>query len=175
MKSTYQEELYTTPLDRNSEFYKSQERRAAKLAAEIERGITTNIHLAEERGQVSARFPYMDAEEMCFRCVCVPLKMSQVVGTEEMDEEDRYGAVVRTNEKKKKPPPGLGGGTGKYVPPQKRAQMVRHPLFRNSLFREPYSRLSALQESEKHDKPDRYASRAAIFNFANYTYFASAE
>lgn len=72
VQTTYQEELYTTALDRSSDFYKQRERAAARIADEIERGLTANVHMAEERGHVA--------------------------GTDEneLDEEDRYGAVVRS-------------------------------------------------------------------------------
>jgi len=79
----YDEEIYTTALDRTKSDFKKREQEAIKIAAEIEKASTENIHLAEERGQI--------------------------IDDSDMDEEDRYGAVIR------KP--------GKYVPPNLRKQM----------------------------------------------------
>lgn len=70
VKTDYKEELYTTVLDPSSSKISMAE--AERIAAEIERGTkvdTTNIHLLEERG---VELDYGD-----------------------MDEEDRYGAVIR--------------------------------------------------------------------------------
>jgi len=82
----YDEELYTTVLDRTKSDFKKREQEAIKIAAEIEKASTENIHLAEERGQI--------------------------IDESDMDEEDRYGAVIRKPEK-----------YGKYVPPNLRKQM----------------------------------------------------
>jgi len=79
----YDEEIYTTALDRTKSDFKKREQEAIKIAAEIEKASTENVHLAEERGQI--------------------------IDDSDMDEEDRYGAVIR------KP--------GKYVPPNLRKQM----------------------------------------------------
>lgn len=83
MKTSYQEELYTTALDRGAKGYAQRAAEASRLAAEIEgRTADGNIHLAEERGQMHT-------------------------GSEEMDEEDRYSSVIRSD---------------KYVPPAKRSK-----------------------------------------------------
>lgn len=84
VKSDYDEAMYTTSLDRNSEEYKKRERQAEKLAKEIEGSETSNIHVAEERGKM--------------------------VDDGLMNEEDRYGAVVRN--------------PGSYVPPPVRKKEV---------------------------------------------------
>jgi hypothetical protein len=47
--TTYNEEVYTTRLDRDR--CGISEAEAARIAFEIERGNTSNPHLAEERGQ----------------------------------------------------------------------------------------------------------------------------
>ncbi len=67
VKSTYDENLYTKPLNRD-EFTSEQIQKAEKYAREIEGTRSTNIHLQEERGQVLER---------------------------EIDEEDLYSGVVR--------------------------------------------------------------------------------
>ncbi|KAL9654005.1 hypothetical protein ABK040_014214 [Willaertia magna] len=72
--STYEEHVYTTYLDRDSEFYKLHEEKAQKIAEEIERqtpGDNTNIHILEERGLLNQ----MD-----------------------YSEEDLYSSVIRENE-----------------------------------------------------------------------------
>eukprot|EP00762_Andalucia_godoyi_P002652 ANDGO_03294.mRNA.1 Ataxin-2 homolog len=68
VRSNYEESLYTTALDRDSEFYKKNASRASKIEAEIlANGGSDNVHLREERG----------------------------LENEEIDEEERYGAVIR--------------------------------------------------------------------------------
>jgi len=79
----YDEEIYTTALDRTKADFKKREQEAIKIAAEIEKASTENIHIAEERGQI--------------------------IDDNDVDEEDRYGAVIR------KP--------GKYVPPNIRNKL----------------------------------------------------
>lgn len=85
VRTDYREELYTTALDPNKSKISMAE--AERLAAEIERGNkmdTTNIHLLEERGIE--------------------------IDDGDMDEEDRYGAVIREA-------PKLGGAKGPTPPP----------------------------------------------------------
>ncbi|KAJ1655689.1 poly(A)-binding protein binding protein [Dispira simplex] len=84
LKTNFNEEIYTTKLDRSHPNYKKQEAEAERIAQEIIKGTTTNIHVAEERGLIIAE--------------------------EDMNEEDRYGAVIRDA----KP--------GKYMPPAVRRQ-----------------------------------------------------
>lgn len=48
--TTYDEDLYTTRLDRSGPGYKERETRAEVLAREIEQGISGNVHVMEERG-----------------------------------------------------------------------------------------------------------------------------
>lgn len=73
VQTSFDESIYTTPIDRAAPDFKQREARAFKLAKEIldNSGNVTNIHLAEERGLV--------------------------LGTD-YDEEDLYGAVVRTGD-----------------------------------------------------------------------------
>lgn len=67
--TSFDESLYTTPLDRSGGDFKKREAMAQRLAKEIlENSAGGNVHMAEERGQA------MEAD---------------------YDEEDRYGAVVR--------------------------------------------------------------------------------
>lgn len=75
VKDSWDENLYTTKLD-SKKFTAEQRAHAAKMAREIERKESGNMHMQEERNQVmSADFA-------------------------DMDEEDRYGAVVGTGRSK---------------------------------------------------------------------------
>jgi PAB1-binding protein PBP1 len=51
VKTSFNEELYTTKLDRSRPDFKEKERKAQIIADEILGGVTSNSHLAEERGQ----------------------------------------------------------------------------------------------------------------------------
>mmetsp|Transcript_360 Transcript_360/g.657 ORF Transcript_360/g.657 Transcript_360/m.657 type:complete len:760 (-) Transcript_360:8-2287(-) len=55
IKTDYHEDLYTTKLDRNARDFTQKEKLAAQIAAEIEGKSSSNIHLMEERGQLSAK------------------------------------------------------------------------------------------------------------------------
>ena len=50
-KSTFDMDLYTTPLDKSSSFYKANAKKAGDIAASIEGKVATSVHEAEERGQ----------------------------------------------------------------------------------------------------------------------------
>ncbi|KAL9108791.1 MAG: hypothetical protein Q9227_006448 [Pyrenula ochraceoflavens] len=50
-ESTYNEDIYTTRIDRSDPSYKRREAEAVRIAREIEGSATTNMHLREERGQ----------------------------------------------------------------------------------------------------------------------------
>ncbi|QRV75167.1 protein phosphatase 1 regulatory subunit 7 [Ceratobasidium sp. AG-Ba] len=66
--TSFNEEAYTTALDRNAPDFKEKERKAEIIAKEIMAGSTNNPHLAEERGAVD---------------------------DSGMNEEDKYSSVVR--------------------------------------------------------------------------------
>ena len=52
VKSDYDENIYTTRIDRNSPQYASKEREAERIAREIEGDVSSsNPHIREERGQ----------------------------------------------------------------------------------------------------------------------------
>lgn len=78
VKSDYEETMYTTKLDRSGKDFKSREKEAERLAKEILESSTGNVHVAEERNQL---------------------------GQKDMDEEDRFGAVVREERAPAPPPP----------------------------------------------------------------------
>ncbi|KAG0981807.1 hypothetical protein G6F29_006789 [Rhizopus arrhizus] len=73
LKTDFNEEIYTTRLDRSAPGFKDREKRAIKVANEIQKVSTTNVHMLEERGFL--------------------------VEDSGMDEEDLYGAVVRDSNK----------------------------------------------------------------------------
>ena len=50
VKSDYDENIYTTKIDRNNPLYAMRERKAALIAREIEGDLSTNAHMREERG-----------------------------------------------------------------------------------------------------------------------------
>jgi PAB1-binding protein PBP1 len=50
LESTYDENNYTTPLNRSRPDYDEAQRRADQIAREIEGSSATNAHIAEERG-----------------------------------------------------------------------------------------------------------------------------
>ncbi|KAL0580956.1 poly(A)-binding protein binding protein [Marasmius crinis-equi] len=74
--TSFDEDLYTTKLDRNASDYKERERKAQRIANEIISSTSANPHVAEERNQVD---------------------------DSGINEEDKYGAVVR--------------GANAYIPP----------------------------------------------------------
>ncbi|KAH8118051.1 hypothetical protein DFH11DRAFT_1572083 [Phellopilus nigrolimitatus] len=69
VRTHFDEDEYTTRLDRSAKDFKERERRAEQIAAEITGTTTTNPHVAEERGMT--------------------------VDDSGVNEEDKYGAVVR--------------------------------------------------------------------------------
>ncbi|KAI9319915.1 LsmAD domain-containing protein [Dichotomocladium elegans] len=81
LTTDFDEELYTTRLDRSAPDYKDRERWAIEKANEIQKSAATNVHVMEERGIL------MDDSGM--------------------DEEDRYGAVVRDQAPNRYTPPAL--------------------------------------------------------------------
>ncbi|KAJ1968153.1 poly(A)-binding protein binding protein [Dimargaris xerosporica] len=89
LKTDFNEEIYTTRLDRSHPDYKKREAEAIRLAQEIAQAPTSNLHIAEERGHA--------------------------VAEDTVDEEDRYGAVIRD------PRPG------KYMPPALRRHWDGRP------------------------------------------------
>ncbi|KAJ7066951.1 hypothetical protein C8F01DRAFT_1247367 [Mycena amicta] len=71
VKTSFDEDAYTTKLDRNAPDFKERERKALRIANEIQMAGTSNPHVAEERNQ-------------------------NIVDDSGVNEEDKYGAVVRS-------------------------------------------------------------------------------
>lgn len=51
VKTSFDENIYTTKLDRNRPDFKERERQAQIIADQIMGGVSSNPHLMEERGQ----------------------------------------------------------------------------------------------------------------------------
>lgn len=90
--SSYDENLYTTRIDRSDPSYKRKEAEAARIAREIESSDTDNVHMREERGIV----PENDG----------------------VGEEEKYSGVRRDETNF---PPLQSGQPNKYTPPARRA------------------------------------------------------
>ncbi|RAK82363.1 putative PAB1 binding protein (Pbp1) [Aspergillus fijiensis CBS 313.89] len=88
--SSYDENIYTTRIDRSDPAYKLKEAEAARIAREIEGTNTDNVHVREERGLASA---------------------------DDGDEEEKYSGVRRDE---KDFPPLISGQPNKYTPPARR-------------------------------------------------------
>lgn len=84
--TSFNEEYYTTKLDRSAPDFKEKERKAQRIASEIVGVPTVNPHMAEERGAV--------------------------IDDSGVNEEDKYGAVVR--------------GANAYIPPGARKHLQQN-------------------------------------------------
>ncbi|KAJ5086404.1 SM domain found in ataxin-2 [Penicillium alfredii] len=91
-KTNYDENLYTTRIDRSDPTYKQKQVEAARIAREIEGTDVDNVHVREERGLVAP-------------------------DTGDQDEEDKYSGVRRDE---KAFPPLVSGQPNKYTPPARR-------------------------------------------------------
>jgi hypothetical protein len=91
VSSAYDENIYTTRIDRSAPSNLRREADAARIAREIERTSSTNTHMREERGQAIEN----DGE----------------------NEEDKYSRVRRDDLNF---PPLASGGPNKYTPPARR-------------------------------------------------------
>ncbi|KAE8271073.1 hypothetical protein A4X09_0g1249 [Tilletia walkeri] len=87
VKSNYDEDIYTTKLDRSGKDFKERERNAERLAREMLTAVSNNPHLAEERNQATA-------------------------GAAGADEEAKYGAVLRGPNAYVPPAARRAGGPG---------------------------------------------------------------
>ena len=50
LRSDYDENIYTTQIDKKNPLYAMREREAERIAREIEGDVTNNTHMREERG-----------------------------------------------------------------------------------------------------------------------------
>ncbi|KAJ2517533.1 poly(A)-binding protein binding protein [Coemansia sp. RSA 1939] len=97
LTTDFDEEIYTTKLDRTKPGFKEREREAIRIAQEIQNAPLLNSHVAEERTEVAAG------------------------DSGALDEEDKYGAVLRSS-----------GVAGKYVPPYLRGKLDAPQVTRQS-------------------------------------------
>lgn len=91
-KSNYDENIYTTRIDRSDPAYREKQAEAARIAREIEGTDVDNPHMREERGLVAP-------------------------DTGDQDEEAKYSGVQREN---RAFPPLASGQPNKYTPPARR-------------------------------------------------------
>ena len=63
LKSDFDENIYTTTLDKNHPLYPQREAQAARIAKEIESQAAKNAHIAEERGVTWVDDSGMDEED----------------------------------------------------------------------------------------------------------------
>ncbi|KAL1964269.1 hypothetical protein VTN77DRAFT_7089 [Rasamsonia byssochlamydoides] len=96
--TSYDENLYTTRIDRSDPSYKRKEAEAARIAREIENSETDNPHVKEERGLA--------------------------VEGDGHDEEEKYSGVRRDDTSF---PPLQSGQPNKYTPPARRAAGQQQP------------------------------------------------
>ncbi|CAF3549237.1 unnamed protein product [Fusarium graminearum] len=96
LKTNYNENFYTTAIDKSHPEYRERIAAADRKAREIERSAPTTAHVAEER------------------------IMDYVGGEDGGDEEDKYSGVRRQDF-----PPLSAGRENKYTPPAKRAPMAQ--------------------------------------------------
>jgi len=91
-RTTYNEDDYTTSIDRNNPEYKRRAADADRIAREIEGSAPANAHVREERQQNASQ------------------------QDDGMDEEEKYSGVRRESSMA----PLSKGGAGSYVPPSRR-------------------------------------------------------
>ncbi|PYI03332.1 putative PAB1 binding protein [Aspergillus sclerotiicarbonarius CBS 121057] len=96
--SSYDENIYTTQIDRSDPAYRQKEADAARIAREIEGTTTDNAHVREERGLAS---------------------------TDDIDEESKYSGVRRDE---KNFPPLVSGQPNKYTPPARRQNAAQSTM-----------------------------------------------
>lgn len=63
LKSNFDENIYTTTLDKSHPLYPQREAQAARIAKEIESQAAKNAHIAEERGVTWVDDSGMDEED----------------------------------------------------------------------------------------------------------------
>ncbi|KAJ1940461.1 poly(A)-binding protein binding protein, partial [Kickxella alabastrina] len=119
LTTDFDEEIYTTKLDRTRADYKEREREAIRIAQEIQSTPFANSHVAEERQEVAG-----DDSGV-------------------MDEEDRYGAVLRPS-----------GAPGKYVPPYLRGKADAAPAAKQPA-------LSKAESTENTEAPQSQSQRSS--------------
>ncbi|KAJ1904136.1 poly(A)-binding protein binding protein [Coemansia sp. IMI 209127] len=134
LTTDFDEEIYTTKLDRTRPDYKEREREAIRIAQEIQSTPFLNSHVAEERTE------------------------TVVDDNGALDEEDKYGAVLRPS-----------GTSGKYVPPYLRGKLdaSQPPAKQQSTAGEPQNAdTSAAVSSSPEPTVSKDASSESAFSTA---------
>ena len=73
VQSDYDENLYTTAIDRTTPRYREREAKAARIAREINNSEAANSHVAEERRMNDSQDAGLDEEEKYAMLVCLSL------------------------------------------------------------------------------------------------------
>ncbi|KAL6491748.1 Polyadenylate-binding protein-interacting protein 3 [Orobanche gracilis] len=139
VKSTFNEELYTTKLERGTQM-RELEREATRLAREIEGEDTHDLHLAEERG-IQLHGNLEIDEETRFSSVCRRVEDSEYEEIQNIlldsRSDETFGDVsssVIVN-----PPIKLDiGGTGDGTPASSRSLLMGDPSSLNAMSRDAY-------------------------------------
>ena len=74
LKSDYDENIYTTSIDRSNPLYRQREAAASRLAQEIEGSSSNNTHIREERGMMDQDIG-LDDEDKYFLSVLLVVNM----------------------------------------------------------------------------------------------------
>ncbi|KAJ2357582.1 poly(A)-binding protein binding protein [Coemansia erecta] len=127
LTTDFDEEIYTTKLDRTRADFKERERQAIRIAQEIQSTPFLNAHVAEERQELAT------------------------IDDASMDEEDRYGAVLRPS-----------GAPGKYVPPYLRGKSESPAQAKPGAAAKGGPEKSATETAEPAAQPNNAMAAAAL-------------
>lgn len=125
-KSNYDENIYTTRIDRSDPSYRQKQAEAARIAREIEGTDVENPHMREERGLVAP-------------------------DTGDQDEEAKYSGVQREN---RAFPPLASGQPNKYTPPARRqpgaqpAAAPKQPTVATPILQPPAQEVAAAEKQQ---------------------------
>ncbi|KAJ2841751.1 poly(A)-binding protein binding protein, partial [Coemansia erecta] len=133
LTTDFDEEMYTTKLDRTRPDFKEREREAIRIAQEIQSTPFLNSHVAEERTE------------------------TVVDDNGALDEEDKYGAVLRPS-----------GTSGKYVPPYLRGKLdaSQPPAKLSTAGEQQNTDTSAAVSSSPEPTASKHASSESAFSTA---------
>ena len=110
--SDYDENIYTTKIDKNNPLYKIREAEAERIAREIEGDTSNNAHMREERG-LHHEDDGLNEEEKC---------VSMASSVKFADLVNRYSGVRRNGQDY---PPLQSNQPNKYTPPARRPQVPK--------------------------------------------------
>lgn len=139
MESTYDENIYTTAIDRSATSYRAREAYAEKVEREIEGSDSTNVHMREERGHAAEQ----DGD----------------------DEETKYSGVKRGDATHPLLPTGA---QNKYTPPARRAPAGQagisgvpvDPAIVSAQLAKPDKSVSKAQQVEKSSSPAKTSTES---------------